>query len=176
MLALNILLIVVNVVPLSAEENKTNSYKKEISSYTPNSEYGFRKDKSPKIAFSKCSEINDKEIKVACKKAFIKKFKNYEFELTHRKNVLQWQHLSTQIILFVVLMLVSMGLYFAWVQFHSNNLKQRNQEISEVEISTSGIKISSPILGVIILTLSLGFFYLYLVYVYPITIISPQKG
>lgn len=37
-----------------------------------------------------------------------------------------------------------------------------------VELSTSGIKVSSPVLGVIILALSLAFFYLYLVYVYPI--------
>jgi len=92
--------------------------------------------------------------------------------LRHRKNVLEWQHLSTQIILFVVLILVGMGLYFAWVQFYSDDINlKKGQDKSELEISTMGIKISSPILGVVILTLSLGFFYLYLVYVYSITII-----
>jgi hypothetical protein len=39
---------------------------------------------------------------------------------------------------------------------------------SPIELSTGGLKISSPVLGVIILGLSLAFFYLYLVYVYPI--------
>ncbi len=92
--------------------------------------------------------------------------------MRHRKNVLEWQHLSTQIILFVVLILVGMGLYFAWVQFYSDDINlKKGQDKSELEISTMGIKISSPILGVVILTLSLGFFYLYLVYVYSITII-----
>jgi hypothetical protein len=67
---------------------------------------------------------------------------------------------------------MGLGLYFAWVQFHADNTNKKiRQEISEVEISMSGIKISSPVLGVIILTLSLAFFYLYLVYVYPITIL-----
>jgi hypothetical protein len=42
------------------------------------------------------------------------------------------------------------------------------QEPTELEISKSGVKVSSPILGVIILVISLAFFYLYLVYVYPI--------
>jgi hypothetical protein len=32
----------------------------------------------------------------------------------------------------------------------------------------SGIKVSSPVLGVVILVISLAFFYFYLVYVYPI--------
>jgi hypothetical protein len=37
-----------------------------------------------------------------------------------------------------------------------------------LEASATGIKLSSPVLGVIILALSLAFFYLYLVHVYPI--------
>jgi hypothetical protein len=40
---------------------------------------------------------------------------------------------------------------------------------TQFEANFKGIKVSSPVLGVIILTLSLLFFYLYLVYVYPIT-------
>ncbi len=42
-------------------------------------------------------------------------------------------------------------------------------ETTEIVASVKGIKVSSPILGVIILVISLLFFYLYLVYVYPIT-------
>jgi hypothetical protein len=38
-----------------------------------------------------------------------------------------------------------------------------------VKLGTSGIEVSSSVLGIVILVLSLGFFYLYLVYVYPIT-------
>jgi hypothetical protein len=39
---------------------------------------------------------------------------------------------------------------------------------SEFSFSKDGFRISSPVLGLMILVVSLGFFYLYLVYVYPI--------
>jgi hypothetical protein len=38
----------------------------------------------------------------------------------------------------------------------------------EIEVSASGAKVSTPVIGVIILTLSLAFFYLYLKFVFPI--------
>jgi hypothetical protein len=167
-----VILIIIYAGSLSAEENKTVSNNSgnasSFGSFTPQSKY----NQSATKFLPQCSGIDDKEIKIACKKAFLKKFSTFEFELAHKENVLRWQHLSTQIILFVVLVLVGLGLYFAWVQFHADNTNKKiRQEISEVEISMSGIKISSPVLGVIILTLSLAFFYLYLVYVYPITIL-----
>jgi hypothetical protein len=40
--------------------------------------------------------------------------------------------------------------------------------VTEIEATLQGLKISSPVLGVIILALSFFFFYLYLKYVYPI--------
>jgi hypothetical protein len=45
---------------------------------------------------------------------------------------------------------------------------KEKEEITEIVASVKGIKVSSPILGVIILVVSLLFFYLYLAYVYPI--------
>ena len=112
-----------------------------------------------------CAKIEDKDTESVCWKAYQNGLNYYEFGLSHRESVLKWQHLSTQIILFVVLILVAMGLYFAWVQFQNGAASQASNKI---EISLEGVKVSSPVLGVIILTLSLGFFYLYLVYVYPL--------
>jgi hypothetical protein len=43
-----------------------------------------------------------------------------------------------------------------------------NELETDIDINPKGIKISSPVLGVIILTISLAFFYLYLKSVYPI--------
>lgn len=40
--------------------------------------------------------------------------------------------------------------------------------VTQLEVSPTGIKVSSPILGVIILVISFAFFYLYLRYVYPV--------
>ncbi|MGB3406317.1 MAG: hypothetical protein WBA67_02380 [Jannaschia sp.] len=86
----------------------------------------------------------------------------------HRKAVFAWQHVSTRIIFAVVVLIVAVGLYFSWMQFHASD-KGRDLGTSTINASDKGVSISSPVLGVIILALSLGFFYLYLVHVYPIT-------
>lgn len=91
----------------------------------------------------------------------------------HRLGVFAWQSLSTKIIFFVVLLLVLAGIYFAAIQFHAG-LRRREgpdpaePEETELSLSLSEVKVRSPVLGVIILTISLAFFYLYLVHVYPI--------
>ncbi len=55
-------------------------------------------------------------------------------------------------------MLVSCGIVFAAIQ----------PTTTELEISSNGVKVNSPVPGVIILVISLAFFYLYLVYLCPI--------
>lgn len=91
----------------------------------------------------------------------------------HRLRVFEWQSLSTKIIFFVVLLLVLAGIGFAAIQFHTG-LRERAEgeagpsEETEISLSLREVKVRSPVLGVIILALSLAFFYLYLVYIYPI--------
>ncbi|MBL4899443.1 MAG: hypothetical protein JKX76_07325 [Colwellia sp.] len=119
-----------------------------------------------------CSDIRDhKETLEQCWKAYQESLKYYKTGLEHRAKVFEWQHFTTRIIFFVVIFLVFSGIYFAWMQFKRDENANSSSDEQEhtVEISTSGIKVSSPVLGVIILTLSLAFFYLYLLYVYPIT-------
>jgi hypothetical protein len=90
-----------------------------------------------------------------------------------RLGVFAWQSLSTKIIFVVVLLLVLAGIYFAAIQFHAG-LRRREgadparRDETELSLSLSEVKVRSPVLGVIILTISLAFFYLYLVHVYPI--------
>jgi hypothetical protein len=90
----------------------------------------------------------------------------------HRLGVFAWQSLSTKIIFFVVLLLVLAGIGFAAIQFHAGLHGRGNgsapAEETEISLSLSELKVRSPVLGVIILTISLAFFYLYLVHVYPI--------
>lgn len=95
--------------------------------------------------------------------------------LDHRKAVFQWQLFSAKVIFVAVLALVALGMYFAAVQFNidmrkrGKNAEDANQSTdTQIELNTTGIKLTSPVLGVAILALSLGFFYLYLVFVYPI--------
>ena len=102
----------------------------------------------------------------------------YQYRISgyqHRQKVFKWQLHSSKIIFFVVVFLVLVGIYFSGVQFHSSLKWKRpsesaeKDETTEIEASIKGIKVSSPILGVIILVISLLFFYLYLAHVYPIT-------
>lgn len=88
----------------------------------------------------------------------------------HRERVFRWQLLSSWIIFAMVILLVCVGVYFSWLQFRAALKSGATDSARETtfEASTSGFKVSSPVLGVIILAISLAFFYLYLVYVYPI--------
>jgi hypothetical protein len=87
----------------------------------------------------------------------------------HRRRVFAWQLLSSKIIFLLVVSLVAAGIYFSWLQFRQGLKGDAGGDTrTTLEATPGGIKLSSPVLGVIILTLSLLFFYLYLVYVYPI--------
>ena len=87
----------------------------------------------------------------------------------HRSIVFEWQLFSSKILFVIVILLVFSGIYFAAVQFYAG-LKSKNTETEDTKLvlSAKSIEISSPVVGLIILALSLGFFYLYLVYVFPI--------
>lgn len=93
-------------------------------------------------------------------------YENLTRGLSHRQKVFDWQYTSSVIIFYVVIGIVLIGLYFSWMQFH-----RKDGEVGEttMEASKEGFKVSSPVLGVIILLLSLAFFYLYLLHVYPIS-------
>jgi hypothetical protein len=95
------------------------------------------------------------------------------------------QLIQTRIIFVVVLLLVLAGLFFSWVQFqHSFHIRHKIRSGSksdgsgteaaedtreELTLGKDGIVIRSAYLGVIILAISMAFFFLYLKYVYPIT-------
>ena len=84
------------------------------------------------------------------------------------------------------LTVVLSGVYFAAIQFHAGLRRHggiaarasagdeegtaiETETVTTFSASAKGIEVSSPVLGVIILVISLAFFYLYLVYVYPVT-------
>ena len=76
--------------------------------------------------------------------------------------------MTSKIIFVTVLVLVASGIYFAAVQFHVGLHGKKKMETTEIVANLEGVKVSSPVLGVIILVISLAFFYCYLVFVYPI--------
>lgn len=102
----------------------------------------------------------------------------YEYRVSgfeHRKEVFAWQLFSSKLIFWCVLLLVFSGICFSGIQFYKSIRNQQaggetatESSVTEFEASARGIKVTSPVLGVIILVISLAFFYLYLVYVHPI--------
>lgn len=108
----------------------------------------------------------------------------YTKNLEHRWNTFNWQYHSGIVIFWVIIFIVISGIVFSGIQFYFTlkqlkikekllsqniqNLSSDTDNKNEIEISLQGIKLNSSILGVIILVISIAFFYLYLVYVYPI--------
>lgn len=117
----------------------------------------------------------------------------------HRRAVFDWQLLSSKIIFGVAILLVAVGVYFSWLQFMASGQAGRpaepaakagapKAEAAEAAQAAEGertggrlrdlassfkgpgsFEVSSPVLGVVILVISLALFYLYLVHVYPVT-------
>jgi hypothetical protein len=117
--------------------------------------------------------VTDQTVKDAFRAAMLEYYAYRQSGLQHRQRVFQWQLWSSKVIFFAVLSLVAAGLYFAALQFHRRpgppgQPGEAGGEPTEVTASFEGIKVRSPILGVIILIISLLFFYLYLLFVYPI--------
>lgn len=126
-----------------------------------------------------CAGVKDTETQKTCWETFREYLIYYKKGYIQRYKVIRFQNLSTKVILFVVISLVILGMFFAWYQFRiaMNAVKARiksgdtssySAEVQEISIGESGVVARSSYLGVIILIVSLAFFYLYLVFVYPI--------
>jgi len=98
--------------------------------------------------------------------------------LTHRDRVFFWQHTASIIIFIVVLIIVLSGLFLSYLHFYKD-LKSQNQIAvvgTEIELNFKGLKITSSLIGLLILVLSIAFLYLYLVYVFPINEMSVDNN
>jgi hypothetical protein len=117
-----------------------------------------------------CVDVPESATRELCWKSYQARMNYYIGAMEHRSRVFWWQHFASRIIFVVVIGLVSVGVYFAWVQFRKD-LASRTGDApaSQIEVATTGLKVSSPVLGMIILVVSLAFFYLYLKFVFPIT-------
>ena len=121
-----------------------------------------------------CLLLDDPSTKERCLAALKGYYAYHISALQHRLLVFKWQLFASKAIFVVVLVLVFTGIYFAFLQFHAGLSRKGSSKVAEGDqrtelvASLKGIKVSSPILGVIILVISFMFFYLYLVYVYPI--------
>jgi hypothetical protein len=116
--------------------------------------------------------LNDAATNAAFLSAMRAYYTYRETGLIQRQRVFAWQLVSSKIIFVTVLLLVGAGIVFAAIQFGvglRRTAADAHEETTSIDLSTTSVKVSSPVLGVIILFIALAFFYLYLVYVYPIS-------
>ena len=97
----------------------------------------------------------------------------YLWALQNRRAIISRQQSTGNIIFILVVVLVLSGLSFSAIQFYIalKSVKKRStveNTNTSIKASLSGIEVSSSVLGVIVLTISIAFFYLYLSRVYPI--------
>ncbi|SEO10942.1 hypothetical protein SAMN05192574_105337 [Mucilaginibacter gossypiicola] len=97
----------------------------------------------------------------------------YLWALQNRKLIISRQQCTGNLIFILVVTLVLSGLIFSGIQFYIalKSLKKRSggaNTATSFKASLSGIEVSSSVLGVIVLTISIVFFYLYLSRVYPL--------
>jgi hypothetical protein len=127
-----------------------------------------------------CQSEEDQSAQRSCLSARRAYYDYYAAGLTRRTKVYEWNNLSTRVIFVVVLGLVGIGVYFSWKQFfgvmrpaavtdRQAPAETAEAAYTELEAGIRGIRVKSPVLGVVLLAVSLAFFYLYLVFVYPVT-------
>lgn len=109
-----------------------------------------------------------------------------EFTIAHHKRAYMWQFISSIIIFIVVISIVLAGLYLSYQQFNLSKIlllkgkpdgSPATEEVAKLmnanlEVSKEGFKVNSAVIGLVILLISLTFFFLYLKYVYPINVIQ----
>lgn len=100
----------------------------------------------------------------------------YITSLSQRSAAFAWQAFASKAIFWMVVFLVLAGIAFSAAQFWVGIRRGSPETTQEIEISLQAVKIRSQFLGVITLALSLGFFYLYLSTVYPITTVRAPVG
>ena len=70
--------------------------------------------------------------------------------------------------------MIGCGLYFSYMQFR---MAKRAETQTSIKLGKEGLEISSPVIGLLILFISMGFFYMYLANVYPITeVVGPSSS
>jgi hypothetical protein len=111
--------------------------------------------------------------------------KHNAWKLEFERKIYEWQFTTSKLVFVIVICMVLVGLYFSWMHFEANLRPQRksrrkksvdpanlpDQEVAKpdlTQLEAYGVKLSTPVFGVVILGVSFAFFYLYLQFVYPI--------
>lgn len=89
-------------------------------------------------------------------------------ELDIIQEAFEWQANASVVLLYLVVFIALIGIIFSGIQLWKAYKLSDPQTETTLEVSAGKIRITSSIVGIIILTISLGFMYLFLQEVYPI--------
>jgi hypothetical protein len=85
------------------------------------------------------------------------------------------QRWSAYAILFLVVVVVISGISFSGFQLWKSISVAGVQTTNELELSASKVRITSSVVGIVVLTISLAFLYIYTVQIYQIRILPPTN-
>ncbi len=111
----------------------------------------------------------------SCLNAYDNRIRQYRSEydrwsLNHRARVLSWQHASGVVSFVVVMVIILAGVYMSYLEFTKNR-----DAVTTLKFGQTGVELSSPVIGIVVLLISLLFTTVYLEKVYPVREI-PQAG
>ena len=138
---------------------------------------------------SACRELTA-EARKACETWQINSFRHAIWAQRYREDAYNAHHVYTMVVFAIVCGLVLLGMYLSYREFMRDEEHRSPRRLAHtatattpdgdehrrevydpgtnIELSASGIKVSSRVLGILVLVISMGFFYLYLATVYPI--------
>lgn len=117
-------------------------------------------------------EASAEDATEACKRSYndalrILNLEYDHFSLRDRGLALAWQRVSGVMFFLIAIGILVFGLYLTHLEFN----KERSEPVS-LEIGQTGIKLSSEIIGIVVMVIALTYSYLYIDRIYPITEIS----
>jgi len=139
-------------------------------SFAQNLEEEFLKESTTTEERSIIKDIEDALVQGQTSTEVLKKRDEYLiYSLEHRKEVFNWQLQASRWIFVIVMLIVLSGLVLSYMHFYKS-LKnpEGSNDNTELDMSTSGIKMNSSVIGLMILVLAIAFLYLYLIHVFPI--------
>lgn len=101
-----------------------------------------------------------------------KYYEHLEKKLDINLSGFEWQQKAANYLMFLVVIVVLTGLVFSGYQIWKASRIKDFGESSSIELSVQKIKITSSVVGIIVLTISIAFFYLFLIEVYRVKLVG----
>ena len=90
----------------------------------------------------------------------------------YERRAFEWHDLTSRVIFFLVMGIILSGIILAFIQFKIGLDEDKEPQPTQIKFGQTGVEISSSVMGILILVISLAFFYLYLTKVYELTVMG----